>query len=416
MSKRLYHKASIALVAAVLGCAALLAGCSSKNVAATSTSNNSKDYIACLIATNDHERAQRGLEKAKKEYGITTIYRKANDRNNLSLLLDNLVDDKCNVIIGVGKALIEPMIHHAKSFPAVDYAVMGALKMPDDVPPNLRPISWDAYQPAFMAGYVAAGTAATGNIYAFADKDTPEKRQLMSAFAQGVHAYNNDLSDSQQKNLSHVTINIDVHTGHTTFIGRTLTPTLLQQQVNNAVAAQSSVIFAALDSHMDTLVSQVGSIQGLPLDHRGDPVATDAPSTKTQKRDDTHALATVTLVAWQPLGYDIYDSLIDTKNPLRVKGNPRQTWSETFSKDTMVPPVLTSIMFHTDEMVKRTIEDARTTHLSDKHYFATIENGGSSLSSFHAFNSTVPSALKNKLTTYTARFSSKTLRVDNIDN
>lgn len=390
---------------------AATAGCASTNVAATSTSNNAKDYIACVVteAGANVDRARSGIDKAQKDFGISTTFFVLKKNELPTAVLDRMVKEKCQLIIGVGRSLADDIVAHAKKHPFLDYALIGLTTPLAHQPKNLRNALWDIYQPAFLAGYAAAGTASTSIIYAFCEGDTPQNRQLLSAFAQGVRQYNDDVrSMSDTAALPRdVTVNIDIGTGEGRFLGSSPDAPDIRDEINHARQENASVIFAPLHHYNDLLLNEVAALDPITLDRKGRPV--DDDSTTAAKKDTSHALSTVTLVWLDPNGHDKFSSLVAGA---KKKNNP--SWSDDGEGNTRIPPILTSVVLRTDIVIPQIVEDAKNTHLTNKPWSISLANDGTDISPFYAFDATVPSTVKRNLTGLTARFKEKTLKIEPI--
>lgn len=79
----------------------------------------------------------------------------------------------CSLIIGVGEAFVEPLMNQAKYHRARHFALL--------LPPgataqatrdNVAIVTYDLSQPAYVAGFIAAGTSASGQVAAIAGAKT----------------------------------------------------------------------------------------------------------------------------------------------------------------------------------------------------------------------------------------------------
>lgn len=393
---RIWHLSACALATVVL---ATTCGCSSTNVAATSTSNNAKDYHACVVTGRDAnvDQARAGLDKAQKDFGISTRFYVMKKNEDARSVLDRMVDQQCNLIIGVSPHLSGAVIAHARNHPTIDYALIGSTTAIAQTPPNMRNAVWDMTQPAYLAGYLAAGTAQTSSIYAFAEADNNHNRQVLSAFAQGVDRYNTDVKDfpDDSDTPKNVYVNIDAATGEGRFLGTHPDAPTVRKELTKAQQAHASVIFAPLTHHNQLMLNEVATF---------DSAATK--KSQQSKKNSGDALSTVTLVWWDPSGTDKFSALVS-----RSSDDPYGAWSKKGTKGTRIPPIVTSIVLRTDIVIPKIVEDAKNTHLSNKPWSISLSNDGTGLSPYYSFDPTVPTIVKQRLATLTARFKEKTLIV-----
>lgn len=137
----------------------------------------------------------QGAAKANKN--ISVSYLPAASQADYAPNIKKFVDQKCNLIIGVGFAISSAIVASAKANPTVKYAVVddAALDCNADYSvckpvKNVKGLTFATDQSAFLAGYVAAGYSKTGKVATYGGAGYPTVTIFMDGFARGVDYYN----------------------------------------------------------------------------------------------------------------------------------------------------------------------------------------------------------------------------------
>ena len=176
-------------VAALGGAVALaLAACGSapedNATPGASGSASSVDFKACMVSDaggfDDKSFNQAGFEglmKAKDELGITEAHVESSADTDYTPNIDSLVAENCNLIIGVGFLLEDPIQTAAEANPDIKFALVDSSFSDADFNPvtidNAKPILFDTAQSAYLAGYVAAAQSTTGKVATFGGIQIP---------------------------------------------------------------------------------------------------------------------------------------------------------------------------------------------------------------------------------------------------
>lgn len=178
-----------------------LAGCAAAPAEPTVTP---VDYKACMVSDsggfNDasfNEEAYAGLKQAEAELGIAIKEVESPStatQTDFTSGVDSMVQEGCDLIIGVGFLLGTAIREAAKANPEINFALIDSALSNDDFSPlslpNVKPIQYDTAEAAFLAGYLAAGTTKTGKVATFGGMLLPSVTIFMDGFKQGVAAYN----------------------------------------------------------------------------------------------------------------------------------------------------------------------------------------------------------------------------------
>jgi len=189
---------------ALVGIAAVLAGCASAPAKSGGTASGSK-FLPCMVSDaggfddkSFNQLGLQGLEKAAKELGVKEKHVQSDADTDYAPNIDSLVSAGCNLIVTVGFNLSAATITAAKANPDVQFAII------DDAAdanfdgktdePNIKPILFDTAQAAYLAGYASASYSKSGIVGTFGGQQYPTVTIFMDGFADGVAGYNKDKS------------------------------------------------------------------------------------------------------------------------------------------------------------------------------------------------------------------------------
>jgi basic membrane protein A len=101
--------------------------------------------------------------------------------------LRSMVDKGCDVTILPGFLWIETIVEFAPAHPDVLYAIVDVSGLNI---PNLRELTYQTDEAAFLAGYLAAGVSQTGKVGTYGGIQIPSVTIFMDGFVEGVDYYN----------------------------------------------------------------------------------------------------------------------------------------------------------------------------------------------------------------------------------
>ncbi|WP_421732658.1 BMP family lipoprotein [Cellulomonas sp.] len=337
-------------VAALSGVVALaLAACGSAPEDTEETTGGetaaSTDFKACMVSDaggfddkSFNQAGFEGLNKAKDELGIEVASVESAADTDYTPNIDSLVAENCDLIIGVGFLLEDPIQTAAEANPDIKFALVDSSFSDADFNPvtldNAKPILFDTAQAAYLAGYVAAGQSTTGKVATFGGIAIPSVTIFMDGFADGVAKYNED-------NGTAVTL------------------------LGWDKAAQTGVFAGNFDSQDD------GKNIGQSFIDQG---------------------ADIIMPVAGPVGLGTA-SVAQTAGNVAIIGVDAD-WFETTEYG---PIVLTSVMKEIGPAVFDTISEAVDDKFSSDPYVGTLENEGLGLAPFHDFESKVASDVTTKV-------------------
>jgi basic membrane protein A len=141
-----------------------------------------------------NQTAYAGLQRAESELGAEIAFLESQDATDFAPNIQSFIDQNCDLIITVGFLLGEDTLAAAQAnpdqlFSIVDFAFFDEAGAPIE-PPNVRTLTFQTDQAAFLAGYLAAGMTETGVVGTFGGINLPTVSIFMEGFRNGVLYHN----------------------------------------------------------------------------------------------------------------------------------------------------------------------------------------------------------------------------------
>ena len=152
------------------------------------------DNLACMVSDSGgfddksfNELSYDGLVAGSDANGIE--YKTVESENDTVYQsnIESLVAQNCTVIFSVGFLLKDATEAAAAANPDVNFAIIDDNQIAAD---NVRPLIYDAAQPAFLAGYTAAAYSESGKVATWGGMNIPTVTVFMDGFVAGVEYYN----------------------------------------------------------------------------------------------------------------------------------------------------------------------------------------------------------------------------------
>jgi len=340
---------------AMIGAAALLAGCGAAPEDNGSTAGAGGDVVdgftPCLISDeggwNDksfNQSAKEGMDRAADTLGVKPLeFESAND-NDYAPNLETAVSEGCSLIVSVSFKLSAATVESALANPDIDYAIIDDYADTDfdgtTDAPNIKPLVFNTAEAAYLGGYAAASWSADAGVNkvgTFGGDKFNSVTVFMDGFQLGVEKYNED----KGANVGVVGWDITAQDGNFTG-GFTANDTAKQ------------VAQGILDQGVDVI---------LPV---GGPIYQSAAQ------------------AIREGGSDVV--MLGVDSDLAV------------SDDTVADLTLVSIQKAIDVAVYDATVAAQSGDFTTDPYVGTLKNEGVKLSSFHDFESRLPAGLADELT------------------
>jgi len=147
--------------------------------------------------------AWRGVQQAIQDYGIQAKYLQSKQQTDYEKNLTEFIQEKYTMMITTGFLLGPATAKVALANPNANFAIVD-YAYPDCYPgakvgtdcgsekaiPNVRGLTFQTDQAAFLAGYLAAGMSKTGKVGTFGGLQIPSVTIFMDGFQAGVAYYN----------------------------------------------------------------------------------------------------------------------------------------------------------------------------------------------------------------------------------
>ncbi len=344
-------KKAVQLAAVTAITALALAACGdapddSETTTAGGSAAPASDFKACMVSDaggfddkSFNESGFNGLNAAKDQLGIQVATQESQSESDFAPNIDNLVTEGCNVIVTVGYLLGTATGDAAAANPDVDFAIVDSTAADADGAPieldNVKPLSFDTAQAAYLAGYVAAGMSKTGTVATFGGVAIPSVSIFMDGFVDGVAKYNEDNGTAVK------VLGWDKASQNGSFTGD------FEDQSKGQQLTQTFI-----DQGADIIMPVAGPVGAGAL---------------AAARDNEGVS-----VIW-----------VDSDGALV---NPEYA-----------DIILTSVMKEIGAAVEDAITTAEAGDFSSEPYVGTLENGGVDLAPFHDFEEQVPQELKDQL-------------------
>ena len=294
---------------------------------------------------------------AKSNKNVTVSFLPAASSADFAPNIKKFVDQKCNVIIGVGFAIAGAVIASAKANPKIKYAIVDN----DGLEPNadytafksfknVKGLTFRTQESSFLAGYAAAAFSTKGIVATYGGAPYPTVTAFMDGFAQGVFYYN----QVKKKGVRVLGWNRDTKNGE--FVG---------DFGNTSKALQISKNFEQAGA--DVILPVAGGLGG----------------TTAQNSMDSGKSVTI----W-----------VDTDG--FVSANKYRS------------VLLTSVMKGLGESIQAVIAEVNAGTYTSKPYVGTVANKGTRLAPFHDLDGAVPATLAKELAAIQKKIVSGAIKVE----
>ncbi|HQY33081.1 BMP family ABC transporter substrate-binding protein [Actinotalea sp.] len=167
------------------------------------TTEETVEYTACMVSDEGgfddasfNQSGYEGLERAESELGVTIKSAESSDPGQYTANVDSMVQEGCDLIIGVGFALEDAIQAGAEANPDINFALIDSSFSDADFAPvtydNAKPILFNTHEAAFLAGYLAAGTSVSKTIATYGGMPFPSVTIFMDGFYDGAMKWAED--------------------------------------------------------------------------------------------------------------------------------------------------------------------------------------------------------------------------------
>lgn len=317
-------------------------------------------FKACLVSDaggwddrSFNESAYNGLMQSKESLGIQVKTAESSSDADFAPNVEAMVADGCNMIIGVGFLLEQPLQDAAANNPDIEFGLVDSFFTDGDATvtvENGRPLVFNTAEAAYLAGYLAAGMTKTGTVATFGGLQIPSVTIFMDGFADGVAKYNEDMGTSVKL------LGWDKASQAGAFTNSFDDQTLGKQQAQQFI-----------DQGADVIMPVAG------------PVGLGAAAAAQEAGD----------VMFIGVDSDWFNTAPDYADLM-----------------------LTSVMKEIAASVEDTIKAGSEGTFSSDPYVGTLENGGVSIAPYHNFEDKVPAELKDAIIKLEEQIKSGELKVE----
>lgn len=307
----------------------------------TSSSVDNSAFKACMVSDSGgfddksfNQTSYKGLTDAVEKYGVSQAQIESNTDSDYVDNVTAMVQQKCNIIVTVGFKLGDATLAAAKKNPDIDFTIVdyGYEKAPD----NLKSLTFNTAQSAYLGGYLAAGMSQSGTVGTFGGLNIPTVTIFMDGYYEGVQAYN------------------DKHGTDVKVVGwdEAAQDGLFTEDFEDKNKGQTTA---------NTLISQGADIIF--------PVAGPAGLGALQAAQDS--------------GGQVNAIWVDTDGCV--------------SASEYCDVLVSSVEKGMDVAVETAIKDSLDGKMTNEPFVGTLENGGTALADFHDFESKIPDDLKSEI-------------------
>lgn len=341
-------KKTIKVSAVAAAAALMLAACGSApdqggNDGASGETGGAKgasNVKACMVSDEGgfddksfNQSGYEGLMRAQKELGVEVKTAESNSDADFDPNISTMVDEGCDLIIGVGFKMASQLEAKAVEHPDVKFALVDSTF--ENNPENARALVFNTAEAGYLAGYLASGMTQTGKIGTFLGMKIPSTAIFADGFEGGMMKYN------------------EVHSTDVKLLGW-------------------------------NMESQEGS-------YTGD--FSDVAKGKNTTQQLINQGADIIMPVAGPVGAGALTaaSEADGVSIIWVDADGYLTQPEQGKY------ILTSVMKEIGQAVFDTIKSVADDSWSSEQYVGDLENGGVSIAPFHDFDSKVPAELKDEI-------------------
>lgn len=170
----------------------------------TSAPAAKSEVKACMISDSggfdDKSFNQSGLDglmKAEKELGVVTAKAESSGPEDFASNIENMVQEHCTVIVGVGFLMDSAIAEAAAKYPDIDFALVDST-IGDSSLPNTRALLFNTAEAAYLAGYASAAMTKTDKVGTYLGMKIPSTAVFADGYVDGVKKYNEDKGTSVQ--------------------------------------------------------------------------------------------------------------------------------------------------------------------------------------------------------------------------
>jgi basic membrane protein A len=196
----------LALVCAFAMLAAACAGDEDDGPDVGASPKPGEGFLACQVTDvggiddkSFNATAYKGLTDAEEQLGIDQKFLQSETEEDYAPNIQEFINQGCDLIVTVGFLLGPATIEAAQDNPDQKFAIVDdnltdfSKDPPEDlVFDNVKELTFQTDEAAFLAGYVAAGMTESGTVATFGGTNLPTVSIFMNGFAAGIRHHNEE--------------------------------------------------------------------------------------------------------------------------------------------------------------------------------------------------------------------------------
>lgn len=160
------------------------------------------DFLACQVTDTGgiddksfNQTAYAGLERAQEELGVEIQFLESQSPADFQPNIDTFINQGCDLIVTVGFLLGDATATAAEANPDQKFAIVDVdffdAEAGEDITyDNVKELTFQTDEAAFLAGYLAAGMTQSGKLGTFGGINIPPVTIFMNGFEAGMNYYN----------------------------------------------------------------------------------------------------------------------------------------------------------------------------------------------------------------------------------
>lgn len=186
-------KKLLSLGTSVIVASSMLVGCGNTSKGKEAKKTIKVGMVADVGGINDesfNQSAWEGLQKAKDDLGIDIKVIESKQKSDYIPNLETMIDDKMDLIIGVGYTMAEDIKTQAKNYPEQQFAIIDETY--EDIPKNVTPILFKENEAAYLTGLIAGRMTKTNQVGFIGGMDSAVVNRFEYGYKYGVNEANKD--------------------------------------------------------------------------------------------------------------------------------------------------------------------------------------------------------------------------------
>lgn len=317
---------------AVLGLSALALSACGEAPEDNGGTTDASDFTGCIVSDEGgfqdrsfNQNSYEGLKAAEENLGINMQQAESQAETDFTPNLNSMVQNGCDLTVSVGFLLADATKEAAEANPDVHFAIVDDSSIELD---NVKPITYNTAEAAFLAGYVAASASESGTVATYGGMDIPTVTVFMDGFADGVDYWNEQKDDDVEL------LGWDKDSQNGTFINSFSDTAAAKTTTQNFINEGADVVM---------------------------PVAGQAATGTTDAVVEANAGGREDQVTFVWVDADGYDTLSDDQKQYQ----------------------LTSVLKELSTSVEEVVTTAAEGEFDNTPYVGTLENGGVGIADFH---------------------------------